>query len=345
MDNSIESAPVATFKGSQVGVDYNLIAREFLKALRGDLSQRDLSARLGFSFNQVGKWESGHKQIKWTDIVSVIQELNIDLLHHFHCFFTFIDKPRDITDISGLLEQICSNYQAEDKRYAELVKKWKARSSSPGLVDFLQILDFQSGMLIGWIMSFVDVNKIESLSVRYEELMVRIGLVRDNPQVIYVNAALQLQSYKQLDHHDEQILTEHACCTISDLRRTLLDLVENKIIFFDGNKYHPCGFDFSFSSLRHPNLRKFIKYTTQLAGEKFPEKLGVVDYSKIKNAARASAHVTALSSSASYKIDKLLSKFHNQVQDIVKKDKEQKDHVQIMIFHSFASNIADKSEL
>lgn len=319
-------------------LDYALVAREFLKALRGEMSQRELSSKLGYTFNQVGKWEAGHKQIKWIDFVQVANVVGVELESTFRYFFSWGDLDIDMQNIFEFLDDLFSLGNI-NPRISNEVRKWLQGKSRPDLADFLRIIDTQPSMLIAWVLCFVEGEDVPSVAHLYEEFYKRIDLIMENPSVAYVNAALQLDDYRKLGSHDEKLLAEHSCCSVDHLRLTLETLMQTQVISFDGNRYHPCLFDFSFSGLRNPKLRSLTQYTTQLAADKYPLESDEVDWSNIRNSGRSSVRVTALSASASGKIDKLVAKFHNEVGDIIRGDDEPKDHVQIILVHSFPSNV------
>ncbi len=50
-----------------------------LKTIRGDYSQVELSKDLGFSFNQVGKWEAGVKKIYYKEFSRICDKFEFDL--------------------------------------------------------------------------------------------------------------------------------------------------------------------------------------------------------------------------------------------------------------------------
>lgn len=50
-------------------MDFHIISRELIRAIRGHRSQATLNARLGYKSNQVHRWESGSSRILWSDFV------------------------------------------------------------------------------------------------------------------------------------------------------------------------------------------------------------------------------------------------------------------------------------
>lgn len=321
-------------------VDYYKLAREILVQLRGEMSQRSLSEKLGYSYNQVGKWESGFTQIKWDGFVAVAKALGIPLESRLSYFFSDYEGEFDVETIVAMLRNNLALDFNTDEALKGWLRKWKAKKFAPDLAEILRILDSRPAMLFSWLMMFVDGTQLMSIKEDYQAFMVRLEATMDDPNVIYVNAALRTQDYASLKVHDESLLAQHACCSIDRLRQTLWLMVSQGVVHFDGKKYEPCLFDFSFSTLRHAGLRQFTKYTTELAAEKYPVDPGSIDRSKIKNACGSSARVTAMSAKAADQVAQLVNKFHSEVGEIVKRDSAPKEHVQIIVLHNFVSNIS-----
>ena len=74
-----------------LNLNYQQLAEQIVRHLRGDITQRQLSANLGFTFNQVGKWESGATQIKWDDFLYLCKILEVPIEKYFRNTFWMID--------------------------------------------------------------------------------------------------------------------------------------------------------------------------------------------------------------------------------------------------------------
>lgn len=324
---------------SELRLNYQTLAQEVIKALRGPLSQRDLSEKLGFTFNQVGKWESGATQIKWDDFLSLAKILNIPIEKHFRYSFFITETEFDaLSSVKSLVKKL-NLLNTTDTHFHSTIKRWINGETMPIFSDILRMIGSKSPLLFGWLSLFVDCHNLNSLKEPYHYFLNNVDIVLKDPIVVYVNAALQIHAYKELSIHDDKLLAEHSACSLEQLKAALKTLVDFGLVTFDGQKYHHCSFDFSFSGLRHPKLRNLTKYTTRLAAERYPESPIVIDPIKTKNVSRSSVRVSALSFTAAQKVSDLIVQFHNQVDAIVKNDNLPKDNVQIFLIHSFASNI------
>ena len=59
--------------------DLEKMQAELLRAIRGKLSTSALSAKLGYKFNQVARWEKGERRLLWTDFVALCEARRLPL--------------------------------------------------------------------------------------------------------------------------------------------------------------------------------------------------------------------------------------------------------------------------
>lgn len=320
-------------------LDFEKLAQEIIRQLRGPLSQRSLSEQMGFSFNQVGKWESGATQIKWGEVLSLAQALQAPIENYFR--YSFVHRQSEFT-VETTLQTLVSKLNLlsnREDRLKALGRKWMKGHVNPSFSEVLRAMGSKAPLLFGWLSLFVDCNLLASLKDSYEIFLKNLEAVLENPTVVFVNAALHLKSYQDLDLHDENMLAEHSACSNEELRQALKVLLKFDLIMFNGKKYLPSFFDFSFSSLRHPKLRGLTKAATCLAAARYPDQPIVIDPQRVRNSSHSSVRVVAMSSEAARKIAELIVNFHNQAEEIVNADHLDKDNVQILLVHSFASNI------
>lgn len=333
-------------KPAEDKLNYSHLAIEILKSLRGDLSQRDLSSRLGFSFNQVGKWESGVTQIKWEDFIHVCEILQLPIEQHFRkLFWTFEGEFNPSHALTVFTENINLNLQKK-KKYQLMFKKWAVGDIHPDLAEVLEIIDLAPSILVAFLSPFIDCSKITSLTARYAQYSTQLELVAQDPLCVFVNAALQLKEYQSLLKHDDYILAYHATCSVAHLQRVLRLMTTYGIISFDGKKYLPNAFDFSFSAVPDIKLRGLTKYVTDLASTRYTtQPVRGTPGALERNPSVSSVRVNALSKEAAKKVMDLVHDFHTKVTQVVQEDKGQnKNNVQVVLIHSFASTVNSEPE-
>ena len=338
---NIETTPVVPF-GVELRLDYQKLASQIIFLLRGDLTQRALSEMMGFSFNQVGKWESGATHIKWNDFFRLCEAVQIPIERHLRYSFWTLDS--DFSPLIALraIDTNINYASLTEKEAHPTLKKWLNGTQVPDFSDVLKIMGKKTAVLFGWLSLFINCEKIAVLQGPYEEFLKNMDSVLNDPLVVYMNAALQLEDYKKLEFNDDNFLAEHCACTKEEAQHALKTLLQYGLIHFDGKKYEPSSFDFSFAGIRHYKLRGLTKHTTMLASRRYSLTQMFNDPTKVRNLSQSSVRVVALSKEASMKVGELISKFHSDVGQIVQQDKNPKDNVQVMLIHSFASNINSK---
>ncbi len=318
--------------------DYRKLTEEITRLLRGDLSQRQFSELLGFSFNQVGKWESSATHLKWESFVQMAHVLKIPIEKHFQTFFWTFDGEFSIkSSIQTLAKQLRTN-TADGENLKNLVDRWLVGVNGPDFSEILRIIDSKPSLLLGWLSLFVNCEQLPSLRFRFDQWQTEIETVMNHPQCVYVNAALELQAYQDLPIHDNQFLIEHAACTLKNVRQILALLLENGAISFDGKKYQSRRlFEFSFSP--NPKLRSLTKFSTELAASRYSNTPAQNSAPKPRNVSMSSVRVVPMSAAAAKKVRDLMVQFDNDVRQAIQEDQGPMNNVQVMLFHSFTSDI------
>jgi transcriptional regulator with XRE-family HTH domain len=320
-------------------LDYHGLAQDILKLLRKDLSQRQLSENLGYTFNQVGKWESGATQIKLDDFLLIAKALEVPIEKHFRDSFWIQPHEFNVMNLVYALETTLNISTIQNKGFQKSLNKWLNGTAVPDFAEVLMMMGTKSPLLLGWLSRFLDCNSLSLLSGPYNDFLKSIDTVLTDPNVCFIIPALQLDAYKNLQAHDEVLLAEHAACSVDQLRAGLRLLVAQGLVSIQNNKYVPCSFDLSFPGLRSPKLRGFTKHALYLAATRYPSATTKMDREKAYNAAMGSVRVVALSAEGALKISDMISQFHNAIGDVVAQDQGIKDNVQVMLIQSFPSNI------
>lgn len=319
---------------------YQKLATELLRYCRGEMNQRSLSQKLGYSFNQVGKWESGVTQIKWSDFLSVCDVMSIPIYKHIQIFFWPIDGDNTPYNALVAINKSIQLSTSTIREKADLMKKWIVKKVEPDFAEVLRAIDTRDTMMVGWISQFADCSNIESIRLPYEQFMRALDAIVQDPVAMFVDPALRLKQYEDMSAHNEEFLMEHAACTREQLRHSLASLVEAGIVFYDGKKYYPSTFEyFNFTTSLHPKIRALAKRTTDLASQKFTAQPMPIPEGKRYNLSRYSARVTPMSEKTAALICEAMSEFQSKITELVANDHDPKTNVQIILVHSFASNL------
>lgn len=136
---------------------YSKIGRELLRAIRGSMTQVELSRALGFRYNQYNRWESGERQINWGEFERLCEVRKIPLrtaLDHFLVIHPGMEI--DASSPGQLIRQFCrisgstGTHELARKLHVHpsSVRRWLLDEVDPGLVVMLNILDLQGNLAL-----------------------------------------------------------------------------------------------------------------------------------------------------------------------------------------------------
>lgn len=320
--------------------NYFPLMRDLLVWLRGKDSQTQLSLKMGYQFNQVGKWESGHTLFYWQDFIRLCDLKSIPWQSHLRETL-LINSDYDIekAPILETLRLFLGAYEIED-----LLNHFnKSRSSLIRLLhnqvktdfqDVLSLMDKKPLVFLSWISHFADLRELPSLQSRISYANQTCQGILSQPWTLLVNAALHLDGYKDLPAHSNSWIAQKTGLQNDQVCSSLETLNKTGIIFQATNKkYTSCLRDLSF--LRNPSFRKITHYITNKTAEAFdPLKPLTPNFDR---PSLSSTRVYPLSSEASRKVAQAIIQFHNTLGEILKQDTGPKDHVRTILIHSLDS--------
>ncbi len=317
--------------------EYEQIAIELITYLRDEMPQRELSQSLGYSFNQVGKWESGHTRIKWENFCDLLEfrEVNVkDVLAQK------VDVPLAQLDYrSDIYRYIIEAYsltEVIDPEKRKLVKKLiNSKNKSNDLATVLELLDLREHMLIFQLSNFFSCKGIPSLESRFNVYTSRLDAIAETPQIPIVRACLELTTYQELKKHDDEFIKIQSGLSLMEVIKCLAIMKDHREIKLVNGKYKIIGPGYSFSHSTNPKLRKFNQEIFHRVAASYPVNLREWDMSQMRNVNRSAVFVLPLSKVASVEISELLRHTHGQIHEILKKDQQEykdepKENVQLI---------------
>lgn len=316
---------------------YERLSIEVLIALRGKLQQKELSKNLGFTFNQVGKWESGVTNINWRDFKSVCFTSKIPIDTIIREQFIWSSSPKDIYENKSIVAILMSFFgydklndiAADFHKSKPVFSRWLNSKIEPSLAEVLQIIDLKPFLLVHWLRSVLG-KDLELLRQKIEfEKTVLSGLL-SHPVAALVNACLHLEEYKLMKEHSSAWMANKISEPKDQIENALLNLVTFGIIEFKNGKYK--SYFSSLSTYKVSGLRVLTKHLTKKMGMLFDSK-----QPRIPNFERPSMSSTSLhplSNEASLKMVEVIAKFHRDINQIAKEDSGIKTHVRAIVLHS-----------
>jgi transcriptional regulator with XRE-family HTH domain len=193
-------------------LNFEELASDFIRALRGSRSQLALSRRLGFRTNVLYAWESGRRWPTAAVVLHAAQRLRFDVKPRLRRFFATppawlesID-PTSREGVAQLLEELRGKMPVVElarrtgcSRYA--IARWLAGSAEPRFPDFLRLLEGASLRVLDFVALFHDPLALPSAAPAWKALQAHRRAVYEFPWISAVLGALELAEYTALPKH------------------------------------------------------------------------------------------------------------------------------------------------
>jgi hypothetical protein len=192
--------------------NYEAVARELVRALRGKRSQAQLSRRLGYRSNVVFDWEAGRRFPTAAIALLLAKRTGIDVRSAVSRFARpslgwpkTIDPAstegvvRLLADLRGNASIAALSTATGASRFA--VSRWLKGRTEPRLPDFLKLLEMSSLRLLDFVATLVDPKLLPSLQSEWVELVLARQLAYDMPWSHAVLRVLELEEYRRAPRH------------------------------------------------------------------------------------------------------------------------------------------------
>lgn len=193
-------------------LDFEQLAGELLRALRGPRSQVGFSRRLAYKSNVSYLWEAGRNWPTAAVFLWAASRVGVDVKAAILRFYgsrpAWLEE-RDEVDASGvcqLLEDLRGDTPIQElalrtgkSRYA--VARWLKGQAEPRLPDFLRMIEASSQRLLDFVALLVDIEKVPGAVGRWQELQAARELVARVPWAPAVLLVMQTSAYLDLASH------------------------------------------------------------------------------------------------------------------------------------------------
>lgn len=162
-------------------LDYEVIAVELLRALRGPRSRAELSRRLGYRSNVVHRWETRRSWPTAARFLQIHRRLSARGASCFELFFrrapTWLDEhaPESPEGVAAFLRELRGKtsiaalaVQSGFSRYQ--VSRWLAAVTQPSLPEFLCLVEASSRRVLDLIALIADPARLPSIASRWRLL-------------------------------------------------------------------------------------------------------------------------------------------------------------------------------
>jgi transcriptional regulator with XRE-family HTH domain len=230
-------------------MDYDLLARQLLRELRGGRSQAAFSRRLGYSSNVAYTWESGRRFPTAAELFAAASRLGIDVRGAIEPFLQrHLSEPlRELDPASReftaeLLRELrgTSSIQSLAKRAGisrSALSRLLSGIAQPRLPLFLRLVDAATRRVLDLLSGLVDVEKLSAAGTEWRRVQALRRLAHENPLSEAVPRFLELDEYAALPRHVPGWIAAKLGVSLDEEERTLADLAAVGAISWDGSRY------------------------------------------------------------------------------------------------------------
>jgi transcriptional regulator with XRE-family HTH domain len=248
-------------------MDYEQMASEWIRALRGQRSQLAFSRRLGFSTNVVHTWEAQRRWPTASRSLAVAQRAGVDPRAALARFYRTAPPwlaaqataspelvVRLLTDLRGRASIGDVAQRAGRSRFA--VARWLKGEAEPRLPDFLRLIEAMSLRVLDFVAAFVDPKELPSLRGRWERLEAGRRAAFDLPWSHAVLRVIELESYQRTPHRVGSIAAQLGISP--EQEQTCVEaLLGSGQLEWDGSRYR-VGAQFT-DTRHHPEAGRTLK--------------------------------------------------------------------------------------
>ena len=229
-------------------MDYEALAAQVMRALRGRRSQVAFSRRLGYATNVAYAWESRRRSPTAAEMLRAASRVGVDVREavgpfiYRHLADDPTLEPTSPAFVAALLREIrgAAPIRALAERVGlstSAISRFLSGATEPRLPMFLQLVEVSSRRLVDLLARLVDVTKLAAARDEWQRLEAMRRLAYENPLAEAVPRCLELEQYAALAAHEPGWIAERLGISREDEERTLADLARADAIRWDGARW------------------------------------------------------------------------------------------------------------
>jgi transcriptional regulator with XRE-family HTH domain len=223
---------------------YDEWAKEFLRSIRGPMSAKAMSAKLGFKSDVVSRWERGARELTALDALKAMRTLGLDPCAGLSRFDEFLGHAArahggdDHEQIAFLLRSLCertatsliANALAVSPRSVERLLSGELR---PRLATLLLIVDVSTARAIDFVLAMLGDRCSERLLELTRRRCKQARVAVESPASEAILALLRGEAYKQSRGDAVLWLSERLRLAVPVVQQTVRKLIECGLVTED----------------------------------------------------------------------------------------------------------------
>jgi hypothetical protein len=231
-------------------MNFDALARQFMRALRGKRSQEQFSRRLGYRTNVAHTWEVGTRWPSAAVVFKALARKGIDVRAGLRRFFRkppgWLDSVDPVSDVcvAAFLEELrgsmtISAVAARVNKSRFAVARCFSGETVPRLPDFFSLVEACSLRVIDFVALWVDPSSVPEIADRSRFIEAQRRTIYQEPWSTAVLRALELEQYAKLPRHRSSWIAKRIGIPESDVERCLRILSETGQIDWRADRWVP----------------------------------------------------------------------------------------------------------
>ena len=217
-------------------MDYEKLAVELIRVVRGQRSQTAFSKRLGYRSNVCSAWEAGRAWPTAARFFHAVERSGrtLEAITPFyrmpagtdvaHALKSGAGVAAFLDDLRGAITTIDIARGIGRSRFA--VARWLSGEAEPRLPDFLRLIEASSLRLLDFLACFVDPNRLPSVAAAWKELESARRAAHEMPWSQAVLRVFELDAYRKLKRHRPGFIAEQLRISREEEERCVALLLE-----------------------------------------------------------------------------------------------------------------------
>lgn len=231
------------------GYDYDALASELLRALRGGRSQTAFARRLGYKSNIVHSWEAGRAFPTAARALFAAQRSGVDVPSALLALYRQPPRearlePATAAGVAQFLNDLRGRASVQQlarstgfSRYA--IARWLAGTTEPRLPHFLRLVEALTLRLLDLLAGLVDPEQLPSVRAAWHALELARTATYREPWSQAVLRTLELQEYRALPRHEPGWVARRLGLELDSEQRALDLLVATGQVLRTASGYEP----------------------------------------------------------------------------------------------------------
>lgn len=323
-------------------MDYVALKFELLDLLFSDRPSREVSRFLGYSFDQVHRWKSGRKEMRWSEFCAICERLDKPLAKALRDVFQY--HPKDAGDYASFVRHFREFYLAGSLQqlseklgfHLSILKRVFSGEVSPSLELVFALIDHHPMLLGSFLMNLLGpVSRGPILTGLFRDYP-RAELETTYPLACAIEGLLALREYREMPVHDENWFCAKLSLDRSDFRQIWERLLRSRQVVADGDgKFHVSYQTIHTNGVSDENVCKMVAYWSDRAKARFLAS-DHVPVNRNKGPNVVAYRITPMSASTAEKATEIFIKAYQEVLSLVEADSGPFDDVRVILFHHFS---------